>query len=250
MVLLLVGVAAVQWFVGPWHGSIRPDAGVAEAFFVVKGITLAWVAAVIMRSIGWAACGFRRPVRPSSFFYGTPILLLGASALSAGVPPTMTPPAFVSMAGWVAIGVLFEEIIFRGVMWEAVAKRGHFFTAITTSVGFGMIHTLGFGSELVPNSVVAAQVVFAMGTGVVIAAVRIAAGTIWTAVAVHWVFNMLSFVASGGVSETLSPGMEIQILSAGVVLGLVGLGLVWLAARRSQSPGEAGGVVNAGMAAA
>ena len=38
MVLLLVGVAAVQWFVGPWHGSIRPDAGVAEAFFVVKGI--------------------------------------------------------------------------------------------------------------------------------------------------------------------------------------------------------------------
>ena len=143
-------------------------------------------------------------------------------------------------------GVLIEEIVFRGVMWEAVASRGHLFTAIATSVGFGMIHLLGIGSA-VPSSVVLAQVCFAIGTGLVLAAARIAAGTLWTAIAVHWLFNLLSFIPTGGVAATLGPGTEIRILSAGAVLMLIGLGLVALAARRSGSRGEASGTSGVAM---
>ena len=73
----------------------------------------------------------------------------------------------------------------------------------------------------------------------VLAAARIAAGTIWTATALHWVFNMMSFVATGGVAATLRPGMEVQILSAGLVLALLGWGLVVLASRRAGSGDEA-----------
>ena len=109
-----------------------------------------------------------------------------------------------------------------------------------------MIHLLGVGGEI-PTSIVASQMCFAMGTGVVLAAVRIAAGTLWTAIAVHWVFNMSSFVASGGVAATLSPGMEVQFVSAGVVMGLVGLAGVVVASRRSESAGEARGALDAGM---
>ena len=108
-----------------------------------------------------------------------------------------------------------------------------------------MIHLLGIGGEI-PTSIVASQMCFAVGTGIVLAAVRIAAGTLWTAIAVHWVFNMSSFVASGGVAATLSPGMEVRLVSAGVVLGLVGLGLVALASRRSASRGEARGALDTG----
>jgi membrane protease YdiL (CAAX protease family) len=246
LLALLVGLAVVQWTIGPLLGWIRPDATESEQFLVVKVVTLAWVAAVVMRSTGWAAIGLRFPVRPASALYGTPVLLLGAMALAGGVASTMTPATFVAMAVWVMIGVVVEEVIFRGAMWEAVAARGHLFAAITTSVGFGMIHALGFGGAI-PNSIVASQICFAVGTGIVLAAVRIAAGTLWTAIAVHWVFNMSSFVASGGVAATLSPGMEMRIVSAGAVLGLIGLGLVVLASRRAASGGEARGASGAGM---
>ena len=243
---LLVGFAAVQWTVGPLMGVIRPDATEIERYLAVKGVTLAWIALVIMRSTNWAAVGFRRPVRPASALYGAPFLLLGVAPLAGGVASTMGPATIVGYAVIVTIGVLGEEVLFRGVMWEAVAARGHLFTAITTSVGFGMIHAVGFGGP-VPNSVVAAMVCFAAGGGMVLAAVRIAAGTLWTAFALHWVFNMSSFMASGGVTATFPPGTEVRLVSAGVVLGLVGLAAVALASRRSASRGEASGALGAEM---
>ena len=243
---LLVGFAAVQWTIGPLLGWIRPDATEIEQYLLVKGVTFVWVAAVVMRSTGWAAVGLRLPVRPASALYGAPVLLLGAAALAGGAASTMGPATFVATAAFVTVGVLGEEVVFRGVMWEAVAARGHLFAAITTSVGFGMIHALGFGGE-VPNSVVAAMICFAMGTGMVLAAVRIAAGTLWTAIAVHWVFNMSSFVASGGVAATFPPGTEVRLVSAGVVLGLLGLAGVVVASRRSKSGGEARGARDSGM---
>jgi membrane protease YdiL (CAAX protease family) len=238
LMALLAGFAAVQWSVGPLHGWIRPDATEIETYLVVKGITLAWIAAVIMRSTDWAAVGFRLPVRPASALYAAPFLLLGAASLAGGVASTMDAAAFVKYAVIVTIGVLCEEIIFRGVMWEAVAARGHYFTAITTSVGFGLIHAAGFGGP-VPNSVVAAMVCFAAGGGMMLAAVRISAGTLWTTFAVHWVFNMMSFAGSGGVTATFPPGVEMRLIGAGVVLGLLGLAAVALASRRSASRGEA-----------
>jgi membrane protease YdiL (CAAX protease family) len=244
LLALLLGFAALQWTVGPVLGWIRPDATMGERLLVLKGITFVWFAVVIMRSTGWAAVGFRRPVRPASALYGIPLLLLGAMTLAGGVAPTMTVATFLGISVWLTLGVLIEEILFRGVMWEAVSGRGHFFAAISTSVGFGMLHLFGIGGE-VPTSVVAAQMCFAVGTGILLAAVRIAAGTIWTAIAVHWVFNGLSFVASGGVAETLRPGMEVRMVGAGVVLGLVGLAAVALASRRARSRGEGNSPVGA-----
>jgi len=249
LMALLVGFAAVQWTVGPLLSWIRPDATEIERYLVVKGVTLAWIAVVIMRSTGWAAVGFRLPVRPASALYAAPFLLLGAASLAGGVASTMDASAFVAYAVIATIGVLGEEVIFRGVMWEAVVARGHYFTAITTSVGFGMIHAVGFGGP-VPNSVVAAMVCFAAGGGMMLAAVRIAAGTLWTAFAVHWVFNMMSFAASGGVTATFPPGTEMRLVGAGVVLGLIGLAAVALAARRSASRTDAAKAVGAPFAEA
>jgi membrane protease YdiL (CAAX protease family) len=242
LIAILVGFLAVQWTIGPLWGAIRPDASEIERYLVLKGVTLAWIAVVILRSTDWAAVGFRRPVRPASVLYAAPFLLLGAGSLAGGVAPTMDAGAFVGYAVIVTIGVLGEEIIFRGVMWEAVAARGPYFTAITTSLGFGMIHAAGLGGP-VPNSVVWAMVCFAAGGGLMLAAVRIAAGTIWTVIAVHWVFNMMSFAASGGIASTFPPGTEVRIIGAGVVLGLLGLGAVALASRRSASRGAARGVL-------
>ena len=60
----------------------------------------------------------------------------------------------------------------------------------------------------------------------------------------------MSFVGSGGVAETLSPGVEMQFVAAGVVLTLIGLGLVALASRRVQGRGEVAGVRAVGVSVA
>jgi len=247
LLTLLIGVAALQWGSVPLIAWLLPDATMNDRMVVVKGLTFVFFAIVIMRSAGWRAVGFRRPVRLGSLVYGTPCFLLAGMALTAGVSPKMTLGAFIYMTVWLTFGVLVEEILFRGVMWEVLASRGSFFTAISTSTGFGMFHVLGIGGEI-PTSVILAQMFAAVGIGMIIAAVRVASGTIWTAIAAHWIFNAMSFVASGGVSDTLSTGVEMQFLAAGTVLGVIGLGLVALATRRSRSRGEAGSAPRSGVA--
>ena len=92
-IALVVGFVAVQWTIGPLLGWIRPDTSEIGRYLIVKGVTFAWIAWVVMRSTGWAAIGFRLPVRPASALYATPFLLLGAAALTGGVATTLRPAA-------------------------------------------------------------------------------------------------------------------------------------------------------------
>jgi membrane protease YdiL (CAAX protease family) len=237
LLTLVVGTVVVHYGNVPLLEWLWPDAVMNDRMVVGKGITFAFFAIAIMRSTGWSAVGFRHPVRPASLLYCTPCFLLAAGALAGGISPEMTLGAFAYMTVWLTTGVLVEEILFRGVMWEALAPKGPYVTAIATSAGFGMFHVLGIGSEI-PTTVILAQMCAAVGIGMVIAAVRVSAGTIWTAVIAHWVFNGISFLGSGGVAQTLSSGVEMQLVSAGVVLSMIGLGLVALASRRSRPDGE------------
>ena len=234
LLLLLVGFAALELLAVPFFSLVRPEASELEAFFILKAAGFAWVALVVVRTVGWASVGLRRPVRPGSAVYGALVLLLGVASLAGGIAPEMTVSTFIALAVVTACGVMSEEVIFRGAMWEALAARGHLFVAITTSLGFGMIHSLGLTSDL-PASIIAAQMCFAVGTGLTLAAVRIAAGGLWSAVGVHYVFNMLAFLASGGIVATFEPGMERNMIAAGVVLGLTGLLAAVVASRRTGS---------------
>jgi hypothetical protein len=105
---------------------------------------------------------------------------------------------------------------------------------------------MGMASDI-PPTVILAQMVFAAGFGLILAGVRLAAGSIWTAVLVHVVFNVGALWAGGGITGTFTPGVELQMMGTGVVLGLWGCVAIYLAVRASGPAGQ-GGKVRSGTA--
>lgn len=188
--------------------------------------------AVLWRTGLLRQAGFRAPVRLRSAWWGLPVLLLaglmlaGARDLDAGLAMV------VGLAGLVIGGSTTEEIIFRGTLWEGLARLGPWTRSIVTSLAFGSTHLLGIASGI-PATVIMAQAVFAFGFGLILAGVRLSAGSIWTVVLLHIVFNFPVLWAGGGIEGTFTPGVELQMLTMGAVLGAWGCFAIYRQVRAS-----------------
>ncbi|MGI9626486.1 MAG: CPBP family intramembrane glutamic endopeptidase [Longimicrobiales bacterium] len=231
---LILFVAFAVWEVihKPMSGAVMDSMGEASGFLFIKTVGLLlvlWVA----RGMGhWNSLGFGGPFRPASLLYGLPLMLLAAAPLSSGAPLS----GFGTLAMWallIAIGVTIEEVLCRGSLWNALEEKGVWRTAVITSFAFGSIHLLGLTGSI-PASVILSQAVFACGAGFTFAAVRIASGNVWAPIAAHFAFNYPALVATGGITSTFQPGTEMMIVSGGVAVGLVGIGLVAIAKRRQE----------------
>ena len=165
--------------------------------------------------------GLRAPVRLRSLWWGLPVILLAAVVLAGAQGLDTSLATVVGLAGLVIGGSTTEEIIFRGTLWEGLGNRGPWARSIATSFGFGSIHLLGIASGI-PATVIMAQAVFAFGMGMILAAVRLSACSIWTAVLLHIAFNFPTLLAGGGIEGTFTPGVEVQMAGTGVVLALWG----------------------------
>ena len=180
--------------------------------------------ALILLAVLWRTgllrqAGFRDPVRLRSMWWGLPVLLL-AGLMLAGAQELDTSLAMViGLAVMVFGGSLTEEIIFRGTFWEGLAGLGPWARSFATSLAFGSIHLMGIASGI-PATVIMAQAVFAFGMGLIMAGVRLSAGSIWTVVLLHIVFNFGALWAGGGIEGTFTPGVESQLLTMGAILAV------------------------------
>ena len=231
-VILFAALAVWEVIHKPMSGAVMDSMGEASGFLFIKTVGLLLVLG-IARGIGhWNSLGFRGPFRTASLLYSLPLMLLAAAPLSSGAPLS----GFGTLALWallIAIGVTIEEVLCRGSLWTALEEKGIWRTTVITSVAFGSIHLLGLTGSI-PASVILSQAVFAFGTGFTFAAVRIASGNVWAPIAAHFAFNYPALVAAGGITSAFQPGTEMMMVSGGVVVGLVGIGLVAVAKRRRE----------------
>lgn len=182
--------------------------------------------ALILLAVLWRAgllrqCGFRAPVRLRSLWWGLPVLLLAGLMLAGAQDLDTSLAMVVGLAALVFGGSLTEEIIFRGTLWEGLAGLGPWARSFATSLAFGSIHLLGLASGL-PATVIMAQAVFAFGMGMVMAGVRLSAGSIWTVALLHIGFNFPALWAGGGIEGTFTPGVELQMATMGLILAAWG----------------------------
>lgn len=231
-VILFAALAVWEVIQKPMSRAVMDSMGEASGYLIIKTVGLLLVLG-LARGIGhWNSLGFRGPFRPASLLYGLPLMLLAAAPLSTGAPVS----GFGTLVLWallIAVGVTIEEVLCRGSLWTALEEKGIWRTTVITSVAFGSIHLLALTGSI-PASVILSQAVFAFGVGFIFAAVRIASGNVWAPIAAHFAFNYPSLVAAGGITSTFQPGTEMRMLSAGVVVGLVGIGLVAVAKRRHE----------------
>ena len=108
-----------------------------------------------------------------------------------------------------------EEIIFRGFLFNAMAKNGVKSAIIVSSVTFGIGHIVnlinGSGAEVIPNLL---QVVYAVAVGFTFVMIYYKTKTLLPCIITHSVFNGLSAFANESVT------IEMQILT-GVLIAVI-----------------------------
>ena len=118
-----------------------------------------------------------------------------------------------------------EEVIFRGLLFEAMRKENVKAAIIVSSVTFGIGHIInlinGSGAELLPNML---QVVYATAAGFMFVMMYYKSKSLLVCIAAHGIFNALS-VFSNEANAT----SEIRILTAILLTVITGSYALYLA---------------------
>lgn len=227
----------IAWSVGlaaPLIDLLKPESEMAR-YFINKGVLTLVIAAALWRLKLFAAVGFAPGMGLASYVIALPLLALGVLAFFEPGRPVLTP---FELAGW-AVVVLFvaftEETLFRGVLWQALSGTSLWRRAIITSLLFGSAHVIP-AVGVFGWSIAGVYGLSAAGFGLVFAAMRERAGTIWSVIIVHVVFDIAAISASGSVEALLEPGWEthVRFLTAAVVFTAWGSGAIYLIRRRAR----------------
>ena len=120
---------------------------------------------------------------------------------------------------------LLEEVIFRGLLFEAMRKDSLKAAVIVSSVTFGIGHIInlinGSGSELLPNLL---QVVYATAAGFMFVMMYYKSKSLLAPIVAHGVFNALS-----AISNEASATNETRILTALLLTAITGSYALYLA---------------------
>ena len=148
--------------------------------------------------------------------YYIPLLVLLTANLWYGVAMNLSPlETGLYVLSMFCVGFL-EEMIFRGLLFQAMAKNGVRSAIIVSSVTFGIGHIVnlfnGSGAELLPNLL---QVVYAIAIGFAFVMIYCRTKSLMPCILTHSVFNGLSAFAN---EAAMTPQRE---LISGILLAMI-----------------------------
>jgi len=138
--------------------------------------------------------GFGRPTKAhgTMLFYIPLLLMLGTNLIYGVTLNYSMIETVLYILTMLAVGFL-EELIFRGLLFEAMRKDSLKAAVVVSSVTFGIGHIInlinGSGAELLPNLL---QVVYATVAGFMFVMIYLRSGSILPCIIAHGVFNALS----------------------------------------------------------
>ena len=152
----------------------------------------------------------------AKLLYYLPLLVLLTANLWYGVAMNLSPlETALYILSMFCVGFL-EELIFRGLLFRAMAENGVKSAIIVSSVTFGIGHVVnlvnGSGAELLPNLL---QVMYAMAVGFAFVMIYYKSKSLMPCIITHSVFNGLSAFANEAV---MTPGRQIV---SGILLAVI-----------------------------
>ena len=170
----------------------------------------------------YGLCGPKLPA--VKMLYYIPLLVLLTANLWYGVAMNMTPlETVLYVLSMFCVGFL-EELIFRGLLFQAMAKDGVKSAIIVSSVTFGIGHIVnlinGSGAELLPNLL---QVLYAVAIGFAFVMIYWKTKSLMPCIIVHSVFNGLSAFANEAVMTPqwqIISGILLAVIAGGYALYL------------------------------
>ena len=205
---------------------------ISEALGISKIITLPILIAMsailyfFVRKNGLAEkYGLCKPRLPAAkMLYYIPLLVLLTANLWYGVAMNMSPPETVLyILSMFCVGFL-EELIFRGLLFQAMAEDGVKTAIIVSSVTFGIGHIVnlinGSGAELLPNLL---QVMYAVAVGFAFVMIYCKTKSLLICIITHSVFNGLSAFVNEAVmtpQRQIISGVLLAVIAGGYALYL------------------------------
>ena len=158
----------------------------------------------------------------SKMLYYIPLLILLTANLWYGVAMNVSPlETVLYILSMLCVGFL-EEMIFRGFLFNAMAKDGVKSAIIISSVTFGIGHMVnlfnGSGAELLPNLL---QVIYAVAIGFTFVMIFCKTKSLIPCILTHSIFNSLSAFSNEAVmtlQKQIVSGIIITIISGGYAL--------------------------------
>lgn len=172
--------------------------GVDKSITLVIGAALSAMLLLFLKRNGlFSAYGLNAPrTAARSMLYYVPILIMLSANLWCGVTLNYgTLEAVLYVLSMLCVGFL-EEMIFRGLLFEAMRKDNEKAAIIVSSVTFGIGHIInlinGSGAELLPNLL---QVVYATAAGFMFVMMYYKSKSLLACIGAHGAFNALSVFA-------------------------------------------------------
>ena len=201
--------------------------GIDKSVTLAIGILLSAILLLFLKRHGllpdYGLCAPKTSAK--SMLYYIPILVMLMANLWYGV--TLNYGALETVLyilTMLCVGFL-EEMIFRGLLFEAMRKDSVKAAIIVSSVTFGIGHIInminGSGAELLPNLL---QVVYATAAGFMFVMMYYKSKSLVICIVAHGVFNALS-----AFSNEASVTPEIRILTAILLAAITGSYALYLA---------------------
>ena len=158
----------------------------------------------------------RSPIPACRFLYYVPLFILASGNLWNGIALNYSLPETVCrIVCMLCVGFL-EEVLFRGLLFTAIAKDNIQSAVVLSSVSFGIGHIInlfnGSGMELVSNL---CQIIFATAVGFLLVTIFYRGGSLLPCILVHSAINTLGTFASGAGLT-----MEMHLLHLGALIAI------------------------------
>jgi membrane protease YdiL (CAAX protease family) len=192
--------------------------GMEKIITVIVSILLSAILFVWIKNNGlfykYGLCGSRIPA--SKMLYYIPMILMISVNLWYGISMNLSvAETLFYIISMLAVGFL-EEIIFRGLLFQAMCKDGVKTAVIVSSITFGIGHIVnlinGSGADLLSNVL---QVGYAIAAGFLFTVIFYKTKSLLVCIGTHSILNALSVF---GNETAMTAGKE--IISAAALAGI------------------------------
>ena len=210
----IVIYCVLQSFANPLNKMIGIEYSASAVFCILQAIVLF---AFIRKNNLLKRYGLYKSSVPAwRFLYYVPLVILASGNLWNGVAVNYTPVETVCrIVCMLCVGFL-EEVIFRGLLFVAIAKDNIKSAIVISSVTFGIGHIInlfnGSGMDLVNNL---CQIVFAVAVGFLLVTIFYRSGSLLPCIIVHSAINSLSTFAN---DTDLT--VEMHLLHIGILIAI------------------------------
>ena len=214
--------------------NLSAELGIEKIVTLPILIVLSAILYFFVRKNGLAVkYGLCSPKLPAGkVLYYLPLLVLLTANLWYGVALNLSPlETVLYILAMFCVGFL-EELIFRGLLFQAMAKDGVKSAIVVSSVTFGIGHIVnlfnGSGAELLSNLL---QVVYAVAIGFAFVMLYCRTKSLIPCILTHSIFNALSAFAN---EAAMTPRREVI---SGILLAVIaGSYAVYLALAVKEAP--------------